>query len=75
MDTSILCTNGGFVVCSIIGFFAGSIWSLFDTRFDSFLLYRVVRFSAAVIGAAAGLVLDHYLNMKRRKRPPTEAYV
>jgi hypothetical protein len=44
MDTSLLCTNGAFVVCSAIGFIAGSIWSLVDTRFDGFLVYRVPAF-------------------------------
>jgi hypothetical protein len=61
MDTSILCTNGALVVGSVIGFFAGSIWSLVDTRFDDFLVYRVVRFSGAVIGAALGLILDYFI--------------
>jgi hypothetical protein len=61
MDTSMLCTNGALVVGSVIGFSVGSIWSLVDTRFDGFLVYRVVRFSGAVIGAAAGLVLDHFI--------------
>jgi hypothetical protein len=62
MDASILCTNGGFVVCSAIGFFAGSIWSFVDPRFDnfSFVAFRVPRLLGAVIGAAAGLVLDHF---------------
>jgi hypothetical protein len=59
MDTSILCTNGAFVVCSAIGFIAGSVWSLIDPGFN-LLVDRVVRFSAAVIGAAVGLILDHF---------------
>jgi len=61
MDTSILCTNGTLVVCLAIGFVAGSIWSLIDPRVDSFVAGRLLRFSGAVIGAAVGLVLDHFI--------------
>jgi hypothetical protein len=59
MDTSILCTHGAFVVCPATGFIAGSIWSLVDPGFN-LLVYRMVRFSGAAIGAAAGLILDHF---------------
>jgi uncharacterized membrane protein YccC len=60
MDTSILCTNGALVVCLTIGFGAGSISSLVDPRFDSFVAGSMVRLLGAVIGTAAGLVLDHF---------------
>jgi uncharacterized membrane protein YccC len=61
MDTSILCTNGTFVVCLTIGFLAGFIWSLVDPRFDSFVAGRLLRLLGAAIGAAAGLILDHFI--------------
>ncbi len=61
MDTPILCTNGTFVVCVTIGFVAGSIWSLIDLRFDSFAARRLLRLLGAVLGAAAGLILDHFI--------------
>jgi len=43
-----------------MGFIAGSVWSLIDPGFN-LLVDRVVRFSGAVIGAAAGLILDHFI--------------
>ena len=61
MDTSILCTNGALVVCLAIGFAAGSISSLVDPRFDDFVAGRMVSLLGAVIGTAAGLVLDHVI--------------
>ena len=60
MDTFMPCTNGGFIVCLVIGSVTGFIWSLVDPKFDSFVASRLLSLLGAVIGAAAGLVLDHF---------------
>jgi hypothetical protein len=61
MDKSFLCTNGALVVCTATGFFAGSIWSFIDRRYDGIVASDLLRVSGAIIGAGAGVILDYFI--------------
>ena len=61
MDTSILCTHGALTGCLAVGVFAGVIWAMVDPRFDSLVFSKVPLILGAVIGAASGLILDHFI--------------